>query len=68
METPITKESLVEQQKGIVASLQLKVAGAIKHDVQYRRELESLGFAIELLDRLSRTNADSYEPIGLRSY
>lgn len=69
METPTTRETLIEQQQRIVAALQLEVAGRIQGGVQYRRELESVGFAIEILDRLTRTNTDSYEPVGLcRNY
>ena len=61
METPITNETLIEQQQRIVSALQLEVLSRVQGGVQYRRELESVGFAIELLDRLSRTKSE-YEP------
>lgn len=68
METSITNETLIEQQQRIVSALQLEVLSRVQGGVQYRRELESVGFAIELLDRLSRTRTE-YEPIGLcRNY
>lgn len=68
METPINDKTLIEQQQRIVSALQLEVLMRIQQGVQYRRELESVGFAIELLDRLSRTRTE-YEPIGLcRNY
>lgn len=69
MESPTNNETLIEQQQRIVSALQLEVLARVQGGVQYRRELESVGFAIELLDRLSRTKSDSYEPIGLcRNY
>lgn len=52
METSITNETLIEQQQRIVSALQLEVLMRIQQGVQYRRELESVGFATELLGRL----------------
>jgi len=67
METPITNETLIEQQKRIVAALQLEVAGRIQGGVHYRRELESVGFAIELLDRITNMTSNQEER-GLRPH
>ncbi len=58
MESVITNENLIDQQKKIIASLQLEVMARVQGGVQYRRELESVGFAIELLNRLTHTKSD----------
>ena len=53
METPtITTETLSELQNKIAASLQSKALVAINQGTQYRRELEAVGFSIELSGRL----------------
>ena len=59
MEPELADQKLIDMQKQITFALQTKVLAAVSQGKEYKRDLQSVGLSVELLDRLSHK---SYEP------